>query len=232
MTIRQPFRHRSSIVTMIVMVVGLVVGIGCDGDAGVPDAAPTGTSPATAPTAEAGPLRAVVSTPAGDFTIEFRPDIAPIACASFVNLVQRQFFDGLLFYRHSPVIRQAGNPFNDADVRWNCGYTIAPEFSPDLRFDRGGLVGLTRVTDDPSSPVRPNEFFVTTKPQSERFTFKYPAFAEIIEGQDVVLRIPEGERIDTIRLVGDPTAILAPHAGMVSVWNRMLDAAGDPRAGN
>ena len=57
-------------------------------------------------------------------------------------------------------------------------------------------------------------------------------FAEIIEGQDVVLRIPEGERIDTIRLVGDPTAILAPHAGMVSVWNRMLDAAGDPRAGN
>ena len=57
----------------------------------------------------------------GDFTIEFRPDVAPIACASFVNLVQREFFDGLLFYRHSPVIRQAGNPFNDADVRDSTG---------------------------------------------------------------------------------------------------------------
>ncbi len=224
-------RHRSLVVTSISMILGLVAGAGCEGDAGDPEALPTGTAPAATTTMEAGPLRAVVTTASGDFTIEFRPDVAPIACASFVNLVQRKFFDGLIFYRHSPVIRQAGNPFNDANLRWNCGYTIAPEFSPDLRFDRGGLVGLTRVTDDPAAPVRPNEFFVTTKPQSERFTFKYPAFAEIIEGQDVVLRIAEGDRIDTIRLVGDPTAILSPHAEMVSVWNRMLDAAGDPRAG-
>ena len=54
---------------------------------------------------------------------------------------------------------------------------------------------------------------------------------EVVEGQDVVIRIAEGDRIDTIRLVGDPTGILSPHAEMVSVWNRMLDAADDPRVG-
>lgn len=206
--------------------------VGC-GDETAPPATPEGvrTDAVATPTTSSEPLRAVVATDAGDFTIEFRPDVAPIACASFVNLVQRGFYDGLEFYRHSPVIRQAGNPFNDDERRWNCGYTIAPEFSPDLRFDRGGLVALVRVSDDDTSPVRPNEFFVTTKPQSERFTYKFPAFAEVVEGQDVVNRIVRGGRIESVRLVGDPTPILSPHASLVADWNGVLDAIRDPRQG-
>lgn len=235
MKILRPLRHRSPVATSIWLILGLVIAGGCEQDAGTSaerSAETTAEATATAgadPTTDTGPLQAVVTTPGGSFTIQFRPDVAPIACASFVNLVQRGFFDGLLFYRHSTVIRQAGNPHNDADRRWNCGYTIAPEFSPDLRFDRGGLVALVKLTDDDASPVRPNEFFVTVKPQSERFTFKFPAFAEVVDGMDVVLGIAENDRIDTIRLVGDPRSILEPHADLVASWNAALDAMPDPR---
>ncbi|MAC18927.1 MAG: hypothetical protein CMJ23_04465 [Phycisphaerae bacterium] len=177
------------------------------------------------PTTAGGPLRAVVRTDRGDFTMELQTEAAPISCANFVNLVQRGFFDGQSFYRHSKVIRQVGNPYETDERRWNPGYHLLPEFSPDLRYDRGGMVGLVRVADDVRAPVRANEFFVTTKPQSERFTFVYPIFGVVIEGQDVVDAIQPNERIVTIDLIGDPSSVLIPQADQVRAWNRALDAA-------
>jgi peptidyl-prolyl cis-trans isomerase B (cyclophilin B) len=192
---------------------------------------PTSSPPQSAPVevVAAGPVEAIIHTSTGDFRIELRPDVAPIACANFVNLVQRGFYDGLEFYRHSRVIRQIGNPWNDEEKRWSCGYQFMPEFSPDLRFDRGGMVALTRLVDDDASPVRPNEFFVTTKPQSERFTFKYPIFGIVVDGQDVVNAMQKGARIESIELLGDPSPLITPYADAISAWNATLDRIADPR---
>ena len=184
---------------------------------------------ATVPVDPPGPIRAVVRTVRGDFTIELRPEAAPVSCASFVNLVQRNFFDDLTFYRHSQVVRQVGNPHGSKDRRWEPGYRLSPEFSPDLKFDRPGMVALVRETDDVRSPVRPNEFFVTTKPQSERFTFVFPVFAEVVEGQEVVDSIRENDRVFGIDIVGDPSSLLQTHRDLVVKWNRRLDASPDPR---
>lgn len=187
------------------------------------------TSEAAPTNATQGPIRAVVRTGQGEFIIELRPEEAPVSCANFVNLVQRGFFDGLPFYRHSTVIRQVGNPHGDESIRWDPGYRIAPEFSPKLKFDRPGMVGMVRVADDMRAPVRPHEFFVTTKPQTERFTFVYPIFAEVIEGQSVVNSLRKDENVVRIELQGDPSPLLADHADLVKEWNRRLDAAEDPR---
>lgn len=222
--------HRT--IAIATLAIPFVVSPGCDqaeerAQTATPAAPAVAATPET--TVDPGPVLATVRTRKGDFTMELRPDVAPRACASFVNLVRRGFYDGLEFYRHSRVIRQAGNPWNDEERRWNCGYAFMPEFSPDLRFDRAGMVGLVRIADDVRAPVRANEFFVTTKPQSERFTFTYPIFAVIVEGQDVVDALEEGERIDTIKLSGNHRSILDPLAEEVATWNRALDAADDPR---
>lgn len=208
--------------------------VGCDRGSGSEKAPPATSSEATKSDpmpsiAPQGPIQAVVRTARGDFIIELRPDKAPVSCANFINLVQRGFFDGLPFYRHSTVIRQVGNPHGDEQMRWDPGYRIAPEFSPDLKFDRPGMVGMVRITDHVQAPVRANEFFVTTKPQSERFTFVYPIFAEVIEGQSVVDSLKKDERIVRIDIQGDPTPLLATHAELIEGWNRRLDAASDPR---
>ena len=206
----------------------------CDrGSSSDPDPDATTTEPTTVQPSQAnapqGPIQAVVRTLRGDFIIELRPEAAPVSCANFVNLVNRGFFDGLPFYRHSTVIRQVGNPHGDESVRWEPGYRISPEFSPDLKFDRGGMVAMVRQADDVRAPVRPHEFFVTTKPQSERFTFVFPIFAEVIEGQSVVNDLRKDEVIVRIDLRGDPGPLLAAHADLVAEWNRRLDAAVDPR---
>ncbi len=236
-------RFASRFIGLALSVIGfaLVLSLAACGEE--PAAPVTATPLATPPTAGAstnevgtstapGPVEAVIRTTSGDFRIELRPDVAPVACANFLNLVRRGFYDGLEFYRHSRVIRQTGNPWNDESQRWNCGYQFMPEFSPDLRFDRGGMVALTRLVDDDASPVRPNEFFVTTKPQSERFTFKFPIFAVVVDGQDVVNAMPKGTKIRTIDVVGDPEPLLTPFADAVEAWNKALDRMVDPRQSN
>ena len=176
-----------------------------------------------------GPIFARVETDRGVFRFVLRTDRAPVSCANFVNLVDRGFFDGLDFYRHSRVIRQVGNPYNDDGLRFTPGYTIAPEFAADLRFDRGGLVAMSRLGDEATAMVRPNEFFVTTKPQSERFTFKYPVFGEVVEGMEVVLAIEPDETVRSIVIEGDAAPLRAVHADLIEQWNERLDAAPDPR---
>ena len=176
-----------------------------------------------------GPLFATVETDRGTFRFKLRPDRAPISCANFVNLVQRGYFEDLSFYRHSRVIRQVGNPFNDEDQRYYPGYSIAPEFAADLKFDRGGMVAMVRLGDDPTAMVRANEFFVTTKPQSERYTFKYPIFGEIVEGQDVVIGLLKDDLLRRITIEGDPAPLLEVYADWITKWNQALDLSPDPR---
>lgn len=170
-----------------------------------------------------GPLHATIATRHGDIRIRLRPDAAPITCANFVNLVDRGFYDGLRFYQQSRVIRQVGNPYHDRDRRWSPGYTINPEFSADLRFDVGGRVAMVRETDDPAAPVRPSEFFITTKPQTERFTFTYPIFGEVVSGQDAVNRLVIDDVIERIEIEGDTGPLLARHEALVAAWSKALD---------
>lgn len=200
------------------------------GSGGDDSKTPASTASVASPTLDdQGPIFARVETDRGAFRFVLRTDRAPVSCANFVNLVDRGFFDGLDFYRHSRVIRQVGNPHNDDAVRFAPGYTIKPEFAADLRFDRGGLVAMSRLSDEPTAMVRPNEFFVTTKPQSERFTFKYPVFGEVVEGMDVVLAIEPDETVRSITIEGDATPLRAVHADLIGKWNERLEAARDPR---
>lgn len=220
--------HLHRLVLAPLLLVLALLATSCDdGTSSAPGA--TEAMTATPFVGDAGPLRAVVRTRGGDFTIELRPDAAPVSCANFVNLVQRGFFDGLPFYRHSTVIRQVGNPYGDEERPWSPGYRLTTEFSPDLKFDRAGMVGLLRTADDIRAPARPNEFFVTTKPQSERFTFVYPIFGVVVEGQAVVDSLVKDETIVSIDLEGDPSKLLADHAVLVAEWNLLLDASNDPR---
>ena len=222
--------HRSATATALILLCRAIVGVaGCgersdvreDVRADVRDESPV--DPADAPI---GPLHARIATGGGEILVRLRPDEAPVTCANFANLVERGFYDGLGFYRHSTVIRQAGNPFPDADDRWGPGYTLAPEFSPDLRFDVGGRLAAVRANDDPTAPVRPTEFFLTTKPQSERFTFVYPIFGEVVEGQDVVNRIRPDDVIERISLEGDPGPLFDRYRDRIDAWNERLDRSG------
>ena len=150
---------------------------------------------------------------------ELYPDIAPITVENFVSLINKGFYDGLIFHRVMPnFMAQGGDPSGDGTG--GPGYSIFGEFSDngfknDLKHEIG-VISMAR-SDAPDSAG--SQFFIVTDEQSYlSLDGKYAGFGKVIEGMDVVYEIvnsetsrkeysdnlkkiiDEGEQIDTLEL--------------------------------
>ena len=121
---------------------------------------------------------------------ELYPEIAPNTVRNFISLVNRGFYDGLIFHR---VIRgfmiQGGCP--DGTGMGGPGYSIKGEFSQngfanDLAHDPG-VLSMARAMDPNSAG---SQFFIMHE-KSPHLDGAYAAFGKITEGMDVVNKIAE-----------------------------------------
>lgn len=121
---------------------------------------------------------------------ELYPEIAPISVNNFINLIQKGFYDGLIFHR---VIKgfmiQGGCP--DGNGMGGPGYSIKGEFA------HNGVENNLKHTEGVLSMARamhPNsagsQFFIMHK-TSPHLDGQYAAFGKITEGMDVVNKIAE-----------------------------------------
>ena len=121
---------------------------------------------------------------------ELYPEIAPNTVNNFLSLVQKKFYDGLIFHR---VIRgfmiQGGDP--EGTGCGGPGYSIKGEFS------QNGVENNLKHTEGVLSMARsmaPNsagsQFFIMHK-TSPHLDGSYAAFGKVIEGMDVVNKIAE-----------------------------------------
>lgn len=167
-------------------------------------------------------LKAVISTQRGEFTIQLRPDLTPVAVANFVNLVQSGFYHG------SEVANANPASFSVANTKYRTpNYTILPEFKTELLFDRPGIIAWTHMNIREMAEnfiPHPTRFFVTKTEQSP-WNLKYSSFGEVVEGIDVVTATQKGDWIKSIRIVGDSAAVLAPYADRIEIWNAALEKA-------
>ncbi len=123
---------------------------------------------------------ATIQTERGDIVIELFPDVAPITVNSFVFLARNGWFDGVTFHRVIPgFMAQAGDPSGTG--MGGPGYVFKNEVSPDLSFDRKGLVAMANAGPDTNG----SQFFITYGP-AEQLTGQYTIFGEVIEGMEVV----------------------------------------------
>ncbi len=122
--------------------------------------------------------------------LELYPDIAPISVNNFLSLVDKHFYDGLIFHR---VIRgfmiQGGCP--DGTGMGGPGYSIKGEFSQNgvnntLKHTEGVLSMARSMHPDSAG----SQFFIMHK-TSPHLDGSYAAFGKVIEGMDVVNRIAE-----------------------------------------
>ncbi|MCS6840311.1 MAG: peptidylprolyl isomerase [Roseiflexus sp.] len=128
---------------------------------------------------------ATITTPRGDIVIRLRPDLAPETVNNFVFLAREGFYNGVTWHRVLPnFMAQGGDPTGTGTG--GPGYTIKDEFTPDMVFDRPGLVAMAR-TALPNSAG--SQFFITTAP-APHLNGQYTIFGEVIEGQEVVNGIP------------------------------------------
>ena len=177
-------------------------------------------SPQSVGATSSSELKAVVSTERGQFTILLRPDLAPVAVANFVNLAEKGFYHG------AEVANANAASFSVGNKKYRtANYTILPEFTTELLFDRPGIVAWT-LMDDPvmveNFIPHPTRFFITKTAQPP-WNLKYTSFGEIVEGLDTVQATTKGDWIKSIRIVGDSKAALAPHAQQIETWNAAIE---------
>lgn len=121
---------------------------------------------------------------------ELYPDIAPVSVNNFISLIQKNFYDGLIFHR---VIRgfmiQGGDP--QGTGMGGPGYSIKGEFAAngfqnDLKHTEGVLSMARSMMPDSAG----SQFFIMHK-NAPHLDGSYAAFGKIIEGMDIVNKIAE-----------------------------------------
>ena len=121
---------------------------------------------------------------------ELYPEIAPNTVNNFISLIQKNFYDGVIFHR---VIRgfmlQGGDP--EGTGMGGPGYHIKGEFSNngfnnDLKHTPGVLsMARTMIPDSAGS-----QFFIMHQ-TSPHLDGEYAAFGKVIERMDIVNKIAE-----------------------------------------
>ena len=119
---------------------------------------------------------------------ELYPEVAPNTVNNFISLVNKGFYDGLIFHRViSGFMIQGGCP--DGTGMGGPGYGIKGEFSQngfknDLKHTEG-VLSMARAMDPNSAG---SQFFIMHK-TSPHLDGSYAAFGKLIEGMDVVNEI-------------------------------------------
>lgn len=119
---------------------------------------------------------------------ELYPEIAPISVNNFISLINKGFYDGLIFHR---VIKgfmiQGGCP--QGTGMGDPGYSIRGEFASngfknDLKHTKGVLSMARAMAPNTGG----SQFFIMHE-TSPHLDGSYAAFGKVIEGQDVVDKI-------------------------------------------
>lgn len=121
---------------------------------------------------------------------ELYPEIAPISVHNFISLIQKKYYDGLIFHR---VIKnfmlQGGCP--DGNGMGGPGYSIKGEFSDNgVKNDLLHTEGVLSMARSMSPDSAGSQFFIMHK-VSPHLDGSYAAFGKITEGMDIVNKIAE-----------------------------------------
>ena len=134
--------------------------------------------------------RVVIETSVGSIEIELLPKFAPKHVDNFLNLVDKAFYDGLVFHRVIPGFMIQTGGF-DADINYREHDEISvPNESFNGLKNRRGSVAAAR-TDDPDSAD--TQFFINVVDNSfldaKRGEPGYTVFGRVIDGFDAVEEI-------------------------------------------
>ncbi len=128
----------------------------------------------------------VFETNLGSFEITLKPDVAPKACENFVGLVEKKYYDGVVFHR---VIKnfmiQGGDPTGTGaggESIW--GKAFADECKTTVKFDKPGLLAMANR----GPATNGSQFFITTV-KTEWLNMKHTIFGEVTTGYEIVKKI-------------------------------------------
>ena len=135
---------------------------------------------------------ATIETNKGDIKLELYEDKTPKTVANFEKLASEGFYDGLSFHRViSDFMIQTGCPLGTGTG--GPGYKFEDEFHPDLKHDGPGVLSMAN-----SGPNTNGSQFFITHVATPWLDGKHTVFGRVIEGQDVVDEIEQGDKMNKV----------------------------------
>jgi len=135
----------------------------------------------------------VLETNQGNIEIKLMPEIAPKACENFIGLVEKGYYNGIIFHRViANFMIQGGDPTGTGrggSSIW--GASFEDEVSSSVKFDKKGLLAMANAGPNTNG----SQFFITVAP-TPWLNMKHTIFGEVISGYDVVEKI-EGVEVDS-----------------------------------
>lgn len=140
----------------------------------------------------------VLETNQGLIEIKLMPEVAPKACENFKALVEKGYYNGLIFHR---VIKgfmiQGGDPTGTGragESIW--GTPFEDEVRQDIKFDRQCLLAMANAGPNTNG----SQFFITTVP-TPWLDMRHTIFGEVVSGFETVKKIEETATDDADRPV-------------------------------
>ncbi len=143
---------------------------------------------------------ATFDTTQGIIVAQLAEDDAPLTVANFAQLAGRGFYNGLTFHRYVPgFVIQGGDPSGNGTG--GSGTNIKGEFTQNgvpnkLKHDKAGVLSMAR-SGEPNSAS--SQFYFTLAP-APHLDGGYAAFGTVTEGVENVLKLRQGDRINTVTI--------------------------------
>ena len=137
-----------------------------------------------------------METTMGTIKIKLFTKEAPITTQNFIDLVNKGFYNGIIFHRViDGFMIQGGDPKGTGTG--GSDKTIQDEFGPGLKHSKAGM--LSMANRGPNTGT--SQFFITLAP-TPHLDGKHAIFGEVIDGMDVVKKIGkvktgQGDRPET-----------------------------------
>lgn len=120
------------------------------------------------------------TTNKGVFVAEMFEDKAPLTTKNFIELVEKGFYDGIIFHRViDGFMIQGGDPTGTG--MGGPGYKIKDEFGEGLKHDDEGILSMANAGPNTGG----SQFFITLAP-TPWLNGHHAIFGKVVEGMDVV----------------------------------------------
>jgi peptidylprolyl isomerase len=168
-------------------------------------------------------LYAEIKTERGTILCQLEFQKTPMTVSNFVGLAEgtlkvngqsgRRFYDGLTFHRVvQGFVIQGGDPKGDGSG--GPGYQIPNETRPDLKHNAAGVLAMANSGPDTNG----SQFYITMD-AAAWLDGGYSIFGRVVQGQDVVSSVKEGDHMASVRIIRVGAA-----AGAFTVTQKGFDA--------